>query len=298
VAKSILALVLVLILPGCAARARTPSRVLEVREGLASYYGPGFDGRIMASGVRFDRNAMVAAHPTYPFGSVVRVTNLANGRAVDVRILDRGPAQGPRAAGVGWSAEGTYSYLVGHDLDPKRPVRRLPPQQAFLGVRYLPGGWVSWIEASTSLSGAQTHLSGGDVTDERIGAARRRSDITAFFGSALLGPFIRPGSDGVMGTADDSFAPTGETAAQIRDRVLPIGSVVNGVMVADDNTRVPLFTRTPAFVSVNLRAGLRLTDHLDVTLAVMNALDRNYRIHGSGVDAPGINAFAAVSVSY
>ena len=99
-AKSILALVLVLILPGCAARARTPSRVLEVREGLASYYGPGFDGRIMASGVRFDRNAMVAAHPTYPFGSVVRVTNLANGRAVDVRILDRGPAQGPRAAGV------------------------------------------------------------------------------------------------------------------------------------------------------------------------------------------------------
>ena len=197
-----------------------------------------------------------------------------------------------------WSAEGTYSYLVGHDLDPKRPVRRLPPQQAFLGVRYLPGGWVSWIEASTSLSGAQTHLSGGDVTDERIGAARRRSDITAFCGSALLDPFIRPGSDGIMGTADDLFAPTGETAAQIRDRVLPIGSVVNGVMVADDNTRVPLFTRTPAFVSVNLRAGLRLTDHLDVTLAVMNALDRNYRIHGSGVDAPGINAFAAVSVSY
>ena len=43
---------------------------------------------------------MVAAHPTYPFGSIVRVTNLANGRAVEVRILDRGPAQGPRAAGV------------------------------------------------------------------------------------------------------------------------------------------------------------------------------------------------------
>ena len=98
--------VFVLVLSGCAARsaapAPTPGRagVLEVREGLASYYGRGFDGRTTASGVRFDMNAMVAAHPSYPFGTVVRVTNLANQRAVEVRILDRGPAQAPRAAGV------------------------------------------------------------------------------------------------------------------------------------------------------------------------------------------------------
>ena len=99
---------LVLALPGCAARPTaptptpTPARpgLLEVREGLASYYGPGFDGKTTASGVRFDMNAMVAAHPTYPFGTVVRVTNLTNQRVVEVRILDRGPAQGPRAAGV------------------------------------------------------------------------------------------------------------------------------------------------------------------------------------------------------
>jgi rare lipoprotein A len=97
---------LVLALPGCAARPTTPTPtaarpgILEVREGLASYYGPGFDGKTTASGVRFDMNAMVAAHPTYPFGTVVRVTNLTNRRAVEVHILDRGPAQGPRAAGV------------------------------------------------------------------------------------------------------------------------------------------------------------------------------------------------------
>ncbi len=97
---------LVLALPGCAARspaptpAAGPGGILEVREGLASYYGPGFDGKTTASGVRFDMNAMVAAHPTYPFGTVIRVTNLTNRRAVEVRILDRGPAQGPRAAGV------------------------------------------------------------------------------------------------------------------------------------------------------------------------------------------------------
>jgi rare lipoprotein A len=45
-------------------------------------------------------NAMVAAHPTYPFGTIVRVTNLNNGRSVRVRIVDRGPAPGPRAEGV------------------------------------------------------------------------------------------------------------------------------------------------------------------------------------------------------
>jgi len=68
-----------------------PARTLTVREGLASYYGADFQGKRTASGVKFDMNAMVAAHPRYPFGTLLRVTNLANGRAVDVRVNDRGP---------------------------------------------------------------------------------------------------------------------------------------------------------------------------------------------------------------
>lgn len=94
------------LLTDCAARSPAPGtrvvsrRVLESREGLASYYGPGFDGKLMASGGRFDMDAMVAAHPTYPFGTVVRITNLGNRRSVEVRILDRGPAAGPRREGV------------------------------------------------------------------------------------------------------------------------------------------------------------------------------------------------------
>lgn len=76
------------------------ARILDAREGLASYYGKGFHGKVTASGARFDMNAMVAAHPSYPFGTVVRVTNLRNGRSLDVRILDRGPAAAPRAKGV------------------------------------------------------------------------------------------------------------------------------------------------------------------------------------------------------
>jgi outer membrane receptor protein involved in Fe transport len=197
-----------------------------------------------------------------------------------------------------WSAEANYSYLVGHDLDPSRPVRRLPPQQGMLSLRFQPGSRVSWVEAGASFSGAQRRLSGGDLTDERIGAARRRSDITDFFRGGLISPFILPGADGVPGTADDVFGPTGETVAQIRDRVLPIGATINGVPVVNDSTRVPLYTETPGFVSVNLRAGFAPARHLDLTVALMNALDRNYRVHGSGVDAPGRSLFASARVSF
>ena len=99
-----LTVVSLLTLAGCAARSKAPAGVpaaiLDVREGLATSYGQEFHGKTAASGVRFDMNAMVAAHPSYPFGTLVRVTNLANGRAVQVRIIDRGPAAGPRAAGI------------------------------------------------------------------------------------------------------------------------------------------------------------------------------------------------------
>jgi rare lipoprotein A len=93
-------------LSACATRApvRTPTGrstpILETREGLASYYGKDFQGRITASGARFNMNAMVAAHPSYPFGTLLRVTNLANGRSAGVRILDRGPTPQHRADGV------------------------------------------------------------------------------------------------------------------------------------------------------------------------------------------------------
>jgi len=63
----------------------------EVRIGTASYYGPGFHGRRTASGERFNMNALTAAHRHYPFGTMLRVTNLRNQRATIVRVNDRGP---------------------------------------------------------------------------------------------------------------------------------------------------------------------------------------------------------------
>ena len=54
-------------------------------------YGPGYEGRRTASGEKFDPNGFSAASRTLPLGSIVRVTNIQNGRSVDVRINDRGP---------------------------------------------------------------------------------------------------------------------------------------------------------------------------------------------------------------
>jgi rare lipoprotein A len=59
--------------------------------GIASWYGPGFHGQYTANGEIYDQNALTAAHKTLPLPSMVRVTNLDNGRSIEVRINDRGP---------------------------------------------------------------------------------------------------------------------------------------------------------------------------------------------------------------
>jgi rare lipoprotein A len=67
------------------------SRTKPYQIGTASWYGSYFQGRATASGEPYDMYDLTAAHPALPLGSWVRVTNLRNGRAVVVRINDRGP---------------------------------------------------------------------------------------------------------------------------------------------------------------------------------------------------------------
>ncbi|GAA4902621.1 septal ring lytic transglycosylase RlpA family protein [Ferrimonas pelagia] len=59
--------------------------------GIASFYADKYQGRLTANGERFDQNGDTAAHKTLPFGTRVRVTNVATGQSVVVRINDRGP---------------------------------------------------------------------------------------------------------------------------------------------------------------------------------------------------------------
>jgi rare lipoprotein A len=73
-------------------------------EGIASWYGPDFHQRRTANGETFDMHAISAAHPTLPMPSYVRVSNLANGRSLIVRVNDRGPFKGNRVIDVSGKA--------------------------------------------------------------------------------------------------------------------------------------------------------------------------------------------------
>ncbi|MBL8240482.1 MAG: TonB-dependent receptor [Bryobacterales bacterium] len=161
-----------------------------------------------------------------------------------------------------WFWANSYSFLLGRDLDPNRNIRRLPPQQGATRLRYHTARL--WVETQLAASGAQDRLSGGDRDDERIGASRRRQDIADFYNSAR-GAQVR----------------TGETLLQIQNRVMP------GLA---DATRVTLFNSTPGWASIDVRAGVPLTESLSVEAALTNIADRNYRIHGSGIDSPGRSA--------
>jgi rare lipoprotein A len=72
--------------------------------GTASWYGEYFVGKPTASGEDFDMYDMTAAHPTLPLGSYVRVTNLRNGRAVVVKVNDRGPVVPGRIIDLSYGA--------------------------------------------------------------------------------------------------------------------------------------------------------------------------------------------------
>jgi rare lipoprotein A len=87
----------------------------EIREtqiGIASWYGPGFHGRLTSNREVYDMNEMTAAHKTLPFGTNVLVTNLTNGKAARVRINDRGPFVGDRLIDLSYAAARTIDIVV------------------------------------------------------------------------------------------------------------------------------------------------------------------------------------------
>ena len=89
------------------------------RVGTASWYGADFHGLPTANGEVFDRERITAAHPTLPLPSVARVTNLENGRVVDVRVNDRGPFVGDRLIDLSQAA----ARKLGFEGEGLAPVR-------------------------------------------------------------------------------------------------------------------------------------------------------------------------------
>ena len=125
-----------------------------------------------------------------------------------------------------------------------------------------------WIEGVTTFVFAQTRLSPGDLSDARIGARRSIDSIADFFsGTATDIGLVQGGR----------LVATGETLDQVQARVLGQASAS------------ALFTRTPGFIALGARTGWRPRPNLEVSLIADNLTDRNYRWHGSGVDAPGVS---------
>ncbi|HXH06458.1 MAG TPA: TonB-dependent receptor, partial [Vicinamibacterales bacterium] len=167
-----------------------------------------------------------------------------------------------------WIAGAYGSVARGTEGGTGVPLRRMPPPMGGVRVRWEPQARAVWAEASLVFALAQTRLSPGDLGDARIGARRSRASIAAFFnGTAVDLGLVR---DGIL-------LATGETLAEVQARVL------------GERSSAPLYTRTAGFVVLNLRGGWRLAARTDVTVLVENLTDRNYRWHGSGVDAPGFN---------
>ena len=159
-----------------------------------------------------------------------------------------------------------------------------PGPDFYLKLRYIAPGGKIWVEPILHAVGKQTRLSSLDLEDRRTGATRTRSNIKNFFNNgAKARGWIGAGADGAFGNADDILIATGETLAQIQDRVLGAG--------VDSSA---LFTAVPAYTTVNIRAGFRLLGRHDIIIELENLTDENYRGIAWGLDAPG----RGLSISY
>jgi outer membrane receptor protein involved in Fe transport len=165
-----------------------------------------------------------------------------------------------------WTTSAYFSVTNGRALPEGEFLRRMPPAMGGAKVRWT--GSRLWAEGVVSFAAEQTRLNSGDLGDARIGAIRTRASIASFFngGATDLG-LVRNGI----------LVETGETLAQVQNRLL--GSASSGTV----------FTSHPGFVTVGARAGVKLPSGFDVAVIVENLGDVNYRLYGSGVDAPGFN---------
>jgi rare lipoprotein A len=105
-----------------------PAKPIKSWVGNASWYGPNFNGKKTANGERFNAESLTAAHPTLPFGSLVRVVNPRNGRFELVRINDRGPYQEGREIDVSYRVARNLG-LIGSGVNQVRlELMQLPPK--------------------------------------------------------------------------------------------------------------------------------------------------------------------------
>jgi hypothetical protein len=151
-----------------------------------------------------------------------------------------------------------------------------PAPNGYVLLQYAPASGQWRIQPYLHAAARQARLSSLDLDDRRTGAQRSRSTIRSFFlNGATARGWVGPGSDRVAGTVDDLLMATGETLAQIQDRVLGAGVDAS-----------PLFDQVPGYVTFGVRGAIKLGRH-EILLDLENLTDRNYRGIAWGIDAPG-----------
>ncbi len=117
------------VLAGCSTRVVAPTPG-HPQSGVASWYGPGFHGQPTSSGAIYDQHALTAAHQKLPLGTRTRVTNLANGKTVDVLINDRGPFAKGRIIDLSYAAAREIGMLGPGTARVRVDVLERPPNGA------------------------------------------------------------------------------------------------------------------------------------------------------------------------
>lgn len=244
----------------------------------------GATGTFLGSDQIIAQNAnglvFVAAAPTSPV--LVRV-NFDDARFNGVELEGRARFTDQ------WSSTANFTYIRAHSLLnglPPNVEGGIPPATAFVSLRYQPRSRF-YIEGYSILTGRQNRLSSLDLADRRTGGGRSRANIQNFFrrGACVRG-LTTPGGTG-CGSAGGILIPTGETLAQVQNRLLPIGATINGVFVADNNTVVPTHPSLAGYGLAGVRGRMKFNASSEIFVDFENIFDKSYRGISWGIDGPG-----------
>src|SRR5215475_10305046 len=192
-----------------AGRVYVPEEDVNYREeGLASWYGNDFHGRLTANGEVFDMDALTAAHPTIPMPCYARVTNLSNGKSLIVRVNDRGPYHGNRLIDVSNKAAELLEFR-GNGV-------------ARVRVEYVGHAPLEGSDDRQLLATLRTGIPAPSPSVVRVASARPFVPEAAPYGRPIRGnvpmPADRPYSLGTTSADQASINATSEMSASSRAR--------------------------------------------------------------------------------
>lgn len=245
---------------------------------------PGATGTFLGSDRIVSQNAaglvFVAAAPTSPV--LVRV-NYDDARFNGVELTSSARFTDTLTGSANFTYVRAHSLLNGL---PPNVEGGVPPATGFVSLRYQPRPRF-YIEGYSTMAGRQNRLSSLDLADRRTGAGRSRAAIQNFFrrGACVRG-LTTPGATG-CGSAGGILTTTGETQAQVQNRLLPIGAVINGVRVVNNDTVVPMFPALPGYGLVGVRGAIKFGESSEVFVDFENIFDKSYRGISWGIDGAG-----------